>query len=172
MFLNFIKNFLLKRKLKNSIVKQNIDFSKDKIISVGLIIDENVFFNKLELIKELVKNDIELNNIKILIYRNKTKKAETQNEPVFTMKSVNWQGDFVGKEVKDFVSGKYDLLINYFEDAKTPLILTSMKTQANFRVGFSSTDKQLNDFIIDTTIDKYEIFVTELFKYLKILNKI
>ena len=43
---------------------------------------------------------------------------------------------------------------------------------AEFKVGFPSIDERLNHFIIKTEINNYNIFVSELFKYLKLLNKI
>ena len=45
-------------------------------------------------------------------------------------------------------------------------------SKAEFKVGFPSIDERLNHFIIKTEINNYNIFVSELFKYLKLLNKI
>ena len=66
----------------------------------------------------------------------------------------------------------YDLLINYFEIDKAALLLTSQLTQSGFKVGFASVDKKANDLIIHTSVDNHTEFTSEMFKYLKILNKI
>jgi hypothetical protein len=45
-------------------------------------------------------------------------------------------------------------------------------SKAQFKVGFSSIDKRLNHLMIKTQIINHSVFVTELFKYLKLLKKI
>jgi L-rhamnose mutarotase len=64
------------------------------------------------------------------------------------------------------------LLINYYDTEKAALLLVSNQSKASFKVGFSSIDKKLNHFMIDTNAENYKVFIEELFKYLKILNKI
>jgi hypothetical protein len=65
-----------------------------------------------------------------------------------------------------------DLLINYYDTEKVALLLVSNLSKASFKVGFASIDKRLNHFMIDTNAENYIVFMSELFKYLKILNKI
>jgi hypothetical protein len=50
--------------------------------------------------------------------------------------------------------------------------LVSNDSKAHFKVGFSSVDNKLNHFMINTNAENYKVFVEELFKYLKILNKL
>lgn len=172
MFLNFIKNFLLKRKLKNSLITPKFTVANNKIQTVGLIIDERVFDQKLELLKEFIKHDISLSNIKLLIYNEKSDDKNTSNEPVFSMKSFNWNGEVIGKELNNFIKQDFDLLINYFDNPNLPILYASYMTNASFRVGFESNDKKYNDIIIKSPLNEYELFTAELFRYLKILNKI
>jgi len=51
-------------------------------------------------------------------------------------------------------------------------LLTTHLSKASFKVGFASIDKRLNHFMIDTNAENYMVFMEELFKYLKILNKL
>ena len=76
------------------------------------------------------------------------------------------------KEVRDFVESEFDWLISYYDIEKAGLMQVTNLSKARFKVGFSSIDKRINHFMIDTNAENYEIFVTELIKYLKILNKI
>ena len=71
-----------------------------------------------------------------------------------------------------FLKTKFDLLINYHEFDKMPLVYSSYLSNANFKVGFTSKDKIVNQFMINTSLENYQLFLDELFKYLKILNKI
>ena len=74
--------------------------------------------------------------------------------------------------INDFIETPFDLLVNYYDVNKSGLLLLSTKSKAKFKVGFDTVDKRVNHFIIKTLVENYNEFVLELFKYLKILNKI
>ena len=171
MFLNFLKKFLLKRKLKNAFLALTDSFSTDKIKTVGLIIDETYFSGKEQLIQELTEKGIEKQDITLLLYHDKDKKRDL-NFTSFSLKSVSWSGEIDNQEIKDFKAKDFDLLISYYDVEKAPLLLVTQRSKAKFKVGFSNIDKRLNNFMIQTTTENSSVFVEELFKYLKILNKI
>ena len=50
--------------------------------------------------------------------------------------------------------------------------IMEIKSKSKFKVGFDTVDKRVNHFIIKTVVEDFNEFVLELFKYLKILNKI
>ncbi len=172
MFLDFIKNFLIEKAVKKKLSNVK-EASSNKIIkTVGILIDGSLFNKKDALIKELINNGILKADIKILVFRNEIKKEETFNYPVFSPQDLNWNATFNKAEIKDFVTKDFDLLINYYDVEKMPLLLVSQQSRANFKVGFSTIDERLNHFIISINTDNYTIFVNELFKYLKLFKKI
>lgn len=171
MFLNFIKKFLIKRKLKNNLSISGNDFSTHKIKTVGVVIDETYFTEKDTLLNEIIANGILKENVELLLYHDKDKKRD-MNFPSFSFKNVNWSGEINNKEAKDFKKQNFDLLISYYDVEKVPLLLITQKSKAHFKVGFSNIDKRINHLMIDTTAENTTLFVDELFKYLKILNKI
>ena len=171
MFLDFLKKFLLKRKLKQAFDVVTDGFSDDKIKTVGLIIDETYFNDKVHLIEQLKTNGIEENAITLLLYHDKDKKRDAKF-PSFSLKSVSWTGAVGDQEIKDFKAKNFDLLISYYDVEKAPLLLVTQRSKAKFKVGFSSIDKRVNHFMIQTTAEESAVFIEELFKYLKILNKI
>ncbi|WP_264521493.1 DUF6913 domain-containing protein [Flavobacterium sp. N1994] len=172
MFLNYFKDFSTKKIVKNSL--SNVKhLASDKVITtVGIIFDESYFYEKEALVQELIQNGIVENEIKILVYKDKIKKNETFDYPVFSNKDLSWRGTVDKKEVKEFVKQPFDLLINYYDTEKVALLLVSHLSKASFKVGFSAVDKRLNHFMINTNAENYKVFTDELFKYLKILNKI
>lgn len=172
MFLKFLKNFILKRKLKNSLLNVNNNSSTDKIVTVGIVTDESYFKDRESLVQELVSNGIEPGNIKILIYKDKIKKNEESAYPIFSLNNVNWEGVVTKEEVKEFAETNFDMLISYYDIEKAALLLVTQQVKANFKVGFSTIDKRLNHFMINTIAENYHVFSNELFRYLKILNKI
>lgn len=172
MFLNYLKDFSTKKIVKNSL--SNVKhLASDKVIkTVGIIFDETYFYEKEALVNELIQNGISENDIKILVFKDKIKKNEVFDYPIFSNKDLSWRGDVAKKEVKDFVNEPFDLLINYYDTEKVALVSVSHLSKASFKVGFASIDKRLNHFMINTNAENYKVFMDELFKYLKILNKI
>ena len=171
MFLNFLKKFLLKRKLKKAIAFDNETFSSEKIKTVGVIIDETYFTEKEQLVHYLESEGIEKQKIKLLLYHDKDKKRDL-NFPSYSLKSIGWSGTVDDEEVINFKGRNFDLLISYYDVEKAPLLLVTQRSKAGFKVGFSTIDKRLNHLTIQTTAENSAVFIKELFKYLKILNKI
>ena len=172
MFLNYLKDFSTKKIVKNSLSNVKHTASDKIITTVGIIFDETYFNEREALVAELINNGIAEQNIKVLVFKDKIKKNETFDYDVFSHKDLSWRGTVVKKEVKNFIAEPFDLLINYYDTEKVALLLVSHLSKASFKVGFASIDKRLNHFMIDTNAENYKVFMDELFKYLKILNKI
>lgn len=172
MFLNYFKDFATKKIVKNSL--SNVKHSaSDKVIkTVGIIFDESYFYEREALVNELIQNGIAENDIKVLVFKDKIKKNDVFDYPVFSHKDLSWHGTVDKKEVKEFITEPFDLLINYYDTEKVALLLVSHLSKASFKVGFASIDKRLNHFMINTNAENYKVFTDELFKYLKILNKL
>ena len=172
MFLNYIKDYFLKRILRNSLHNVKSISSEVSIQTVGVLIDETHFSQKDVLVKELIANGISEKNIKIVVYRDKIKKDEVYSQPTFSIKDLNWKAEIINPTLTDFVNDKFDLLISYYDEEKAILLNITNNSKALFKVGFSSIDKRLNHLMINTNVQNHTVFVHELFRYLKILNKI
>ena len=172
MFLNYIKDFFLKRILKNNLHNVKSSSSLNAIKTVGLLIDESYFFEKESLIKELIFNGVLENDIKTIVYRDKIKKNEEYSLPTFGIKDLDWKADITNVVVNNFINQKFDLLISYYDVEKAILLTITHNSKAQFKVGFSSVDKRLNHLMINTNAENHKVFTHELFRYLKILNKI
>jgi hypothetical protein len=172
MFLNYIKNYFLLKILKNKL--HNVKSSKEiaSIRTIGLLIDESYFSEKEALISELIANGISKSNIKIIVYRDKWKKNEVYSQPTFGTKHLNWNAQITDSTINEFINEKFDLLINYYDVERAFLIKITHNSKAQFKVGFASVDKRLNHLMINTNAENHTVFVHELFRYLKILNKI
>lgn len=172
MFLNQIRDFFIKSNVKKKFHNVLPDFKSDTIKKVGLIIDESEFNKREALLNKMVTIGFTASEISILLYKDKIYKNEIFDKPSFSNSDLSWSGNFNNPEVNYFVDQKFDLLINYYDCEKLQLLLVSNNSKALFKVGFSKIDKRINHFMIATTSDKFEVFVDELFKYLKILKKI
>ncbi len=172
MFLNYIKSLLVKKTLKRSLSNVTMDDQKNPIKTVGLLVDESYFFNTNELVKEIVSNGITESDIKVIVYRDVLKKNEVYSYPTFGLKDFNFRGATELQPINEFISDEFDLLINYYDVEKPVLSLLTNNSKAKFKVGFSSTDKRLNHLTISSNTENHKVFTHELFRYLKILNKI
>jgi hypothetical protein len=171
MFLNIIKNLLLKNKvsklLSNSSVKNT-----DVIKSVGVILDGSLALETERLLEDLIKHGIEERDVKFLIFKNKINKNDGFKFDLFSYKDISWSGEIMNQKAQLFLNTEFDLLINYHDFEKPPLIYASYLSKANFKVGFASKDKIVNHLMVNTSINNHQPFIDELFKYLKILKKI
>lgn len=172
MFYTIIKNFFLKKNVTKRLLKQKNQLVQKKIASVGLLVDESYFSNTEALVDQIVSQGIDKEQIKILVYKDKIKSKEIIASPFLSLKNISFTGEINKKEVIDFLETPFDLLINYYDVNKYALVLLSVQSKANFKVGFDTVDKRVNHFILKMLVDQYELFTSELFKYLKILNKI
>ena len=172
MFFNYLKELATKKIVKQSLSNVKHIASDKKIKTVGIIFDETYFYEREALVRELISNGIEEKDIKVIVFKNKIKKNEVFDFPVFSFKDLTWIATINNPQVNNFVKEPFDLLINYYDTEKTALVLSSHLSKANFKVGFSLIDHRLNHFMINTNAENYKVFMDELFKYLKILNKI
>ncbi|MFM1753577.1 MAG: hypothetical protein RLZZ236_516 [Bacteroidota bacterium] len=172
MFLNYLKNLFLKYTLRNKWQEVSSLASTNTIQTIGLLIDGSDFDKKESLIQELIANGFIEKNISVINYSDKLSKNEIDQRLIFNSDSMNWNGEITNQVIDNFIQTKFDLLISYYVIEKPILLVITNQSKAQFKVGFSSIDKRLNHLLISTTLEKQSVFVQELFKYLKILNKI
>jgi hypothetical protein len=80
-------------------------------------------------------------------------------------KHLRWNGKISSVEVNDFINKEFDLLISYYNIEKTILLKVTHSSRALFKVGFSSIDKRLNHFMIQTDrILNFHKRVIQIFK--------
>ena len=165
-----ISNGYLNRNIKRSINNLNdnrIDF-KLPILKVGCIIDTNLDVDYFQILELMEKIGLKQKDVKIISY------SDTAfNDPFSKMRiskdSINFYGKIVSADANEFISYDYDLLINYFGDNEI-LTLISSKTNSNFRVGYSESNKYINDIMFSNFFNNFEKFSNELIKYLKFLK--
>ena len=167
MFLNYLKDFFIKKTLKNNLHNVKNEVFTSNIQTIGLLIDESDFRHSKALIKELISNGIDSDKIKIVVYRNKFKDKKEYSFPTFGIKHVEWNGGVKVSFLTEFIETEFDLLISYYDAQKPILKLITNQSKARFKVGFAAIDKNINRWMINTALENYKLFVFELFKYLR-----
>jgi hypothetical protein len=172
MFLNYLKNISVKRILKRRLHNVENSVLSGYVETVGVLIDESHFKEKEALVQELINFGFLEKNINVIVYTDKYKKNGIYSQPTFGAVHLNWGAEITNQVVNNFTNKNFDLLISYYDVEKAILLLATHNSKAKFKVGFSSIDKRLNHMMINTNAGDYKVFVHELFRYLKILNKI
>jgi hypothetical protein len=172
MFIKYIKEISVKKILKRSLHNVKPSALNKPIETVGILIDESYFEDKELLKQEIIANGIKESDISFLVFKDKIKKTDTYIEPTFSNKNMSFSGHFNKEFISEFVNKPFDMLISYYDVEKAPLLLITHHSKAMFKVGISDIDKRLNHLMINTNAENHTVFVHELFRYLKILNKI
>nr|WP_313790289.1 hypothetical protein [Allomuricauda pacifica] len=142
------------------------------ITRVGCIVDLDNFVDG-ERFYELIDDfSLRPNAIKIIGYKRDFDNTSPYAIQIFSDKDLGWKGDIENGYVLEFLGREYDLLINYYEDDNLMLKLLSIRTPARLKVGFSALDPKFNDLILNTPFKDFNLFKSELKKYLKVLNEI
>ena len=110
-------------------------------------------------------------NIEIVIFQQKIPK-ENELSYLYSSKDFGWYGKVNSEAIKNILTKKYDLLINYSKVDNLYSNLLILQCKAGFKVGFASLDNRLYDMLIDCKPTEISLFNKELKKYLEILNKI
>jgi hypothetical protein len=172
MIYKIVKDFFLKRTVNNKLKNYQLQVSSNKIVKVGILIDANYFTNQEVLIDELVDYGILRENIEVLSFINKSKKTILEKFDYFFRKDISLGGLFKSDRVINFTNQSFDMLISYYDIQKPTLLLVTRSSKAKFKVGFQTIDKRVNHIVINSVAENYSEFISELFKYLKILKKI
>jgi hypothetical protein len=169
MFLNYIKEFFIKKSLRKNLQAQQYKVFSKEMKTIGLLVDESKFKNSEELNAEIILQGIASENIKVMSYRSRISKKETYFFPVFGKKDISWNGKIINSDLADFIATEFDILISYYDGNTAYLELVTSLSKAKFKVGFTM-ENSANRLMINTNIENYKLFIAELFKCLKNIN--
>lgn len=88
-----------------------------------------------------------------------------------TDKEISWQGKIRNYHADRLSEQEYDVLINYFNEPKLPLLLLSSSIKAKLRIGFQGIDEKFNDIIVNCKLEEETIFTAEVKKVLSTIIK-
>ena len=107
---------------------------------------------------------ISLNQIKFISMIDNLENPPNSWDAFYGKENFDWLGHCKNVEVNEFVNIPFDLLISYYKPNSYELNIVTAMSKANFKIGLSSQDKRLHDFIIeidpeniDTLTELYEI---------------
>jgi len=160
------KNFLKElRKLPESKTP-----NATKIHSVGILTTNELSYayNLAQKINEALPT---VRNVHIYSYR-EFKKSNEISYQHFSSEDISWKGKVTDASFESFIENPFDLLIGYFDEKQLYLEFAALKSEANFKIGFSGVNDHLFDLLIHESPSKVDSFNAEVSKYLTLLDKI
>lgn len=153
---------------KDSIAPQ---IKNEPIENIGVLIDEETYLkNDVEYLLQSILG-IDTTAIQIFIMR-KFKKKDKPSDIHFTVKDFGWVGEINNPNLQKFIETPFDLFINFDAYNNMYIKYLTLMSKGKFKVGYSKTDDRLYNFMIVHEEDDLKTFISELKKYLKILNKL
>jgi len=162
---------LLRKKINKSLIdlSEQIRIKPNPIKSLGCIVDPS-FPVSVDVFIDLANSiGLKEKDLKIITFQEDKNTFNVFSNMNITPECISFYGNLIGNDSLEFISKDYDLLINFFK-SNPELTLLSSKTKAKFRVGFESTENQLNDLIFSNKIKKFKSFKLELIKYLNLIK--
>ncbi|NEV93104.1 hypothetical protein G3567_02940 [Psychroflexus sp. YR1-1] len=161
--LNSIQTYFIKKRLNSSKGSESLDFSESK---VGLLYNEDVS-DKDQLLERMAKNfDVDSSEIHVLGFSRKAYAKEKQPDFVFLKKDFSLLGQIQSEVIAEFLATHYKLLFNFFGKDEIYLERIAQLTQAKLKLGFSESNQNVNDLLLD--LDPKDLsFFEEGSKYIK-----
>lgn len=163
-------NQIFFNKKATHLLKNSSEYASTKVNKVIILLDE--LSNKEKVLKSFsAETGISKEAVQCVVFQKKVSK-NNEDKSIISPKDFAWYGKIRSENLKDILTEKYDMLINYGKEDTlyTNLLLLHCKT--NFRVGFSYLNNQLYDLLINCNYGEIDLFNKELYKYLKILKKV
>lgn len=142
--------------------------SQKEIKTVGVITSQSI--SKWTNIQKEVEKILGVENVSFFSFLDVDKQFKSSRNH-FSEKSFNWQGDIQQLELSNFLEEPFDLLIGYFNKKNIFIESPVLQSKATFKVGISEVNQKLYEIEIAAIPSNIHNFLTELKKYLVLLNK-
>lgn len=143
------------------------------IVTFGLILDQDSLGNLEDMRKFSEEIGLESQHTMTLLFLPKRLKPQgVEGITLLTPSDISWLGKFKSKEVKDFISQSFDMLLCYQKRPNKVLEKLVESSKAEFKVGRLEGNARIYDLAIAARHEDVKVFIEEVKKYLRILNKL
>ena len=170
--LKIIKEKTLQKRTLKNVTKRNVSNRNSVLKTIGLLMDEKFYGNFIMPNEFTDFFKVSAKNISTLTYKAKPLKNTVQEVNQITNKDFGWKGDLHNTQAQNFLNQDFDILVGVYSGKNSYLDWMISQSKAKFKVGFKNADEKLFDLIIQVSPSEKEIFITELKKYLIVLNKL
>ncbi|WP_378172926.1 DUF6913 domain-containing protein [Aquimarina sp. SS2-1] len=172
MILKGLKRNALKKSIESYIKKRRSSAKEvTGIKSLAVLIDASQSVNVLSVLKLANELGVKSDRLKVMGYKEDQKEiSDDKDAAYYNDKSFSVNGSVKSNSLNDFIKKEYDVLINFYSESKLELDYVAAASNAKFKVGFAEIDNRINDLVIGVDNQDNNLFISELKKYLKILQ--
>jgi hypothetical protein len=172
MILKGFKEKSNKKYLNKLLAKRQVNVNNDAVVSLGIIlnIDKINDFDAFRALADYI--EVRPNRLKVIAFSSGKKDDVHAWNECYNPKDFGWNGTIKNMQLREFLDTKFDVLISYYEEDILELKLMTAESRAKFKIGILQSDERLNDLIIKTNLNQFDLFKEEVFKYLTIFKKI
>ena len=169
---------LLKKEIKKSSKRNTVVCNLNTASSVALLmnISEEPDMRKITKFEKFLKAEFGIKKVFALgYYDNKKEEPNFLRSSIsfdcLQRKDLSWNGVPSGNAYENFISEKYDILIDLTSYYNVPLRFVLLRSNAKFKVGrFSEESAPYYDMMIDSKDGDFEEFANQLVHYLTMIN--
>lgn len=154
------------------LISRNVAISNTPIESVGVVLNLKEFGDLNAFRTFIADLGVLPPKTKVITFVEDNKITDKLWDTYFSPKEFGWNGSIKNTDLQTFVDTEFDALICFYKQHCVELDLITASSKAKFKIGISNDHLKMYDFVIDVATDQFEIFKTELKKYLTILKKI
>ena len=171
MILKGLKRNALKKSIESH-VKKRTSQAKEvaDIKSLAVLIDASDSVNVLSLVKLANELGVKSDQLMVMGYKDQKEVSDDKDAAFYNDKSFGVNGGVKTASLRKFIDKEYDVLINFYSESKLELDYVAAASNAKFKVGFAEIDNRINDLVIGSANQNINLFISELKKYLKILQ--
>ncbi|WP_298541041.1 hypothetical protein [uncultured Aquimarina sp.] len=172
MILKGLKKNALKKSIESHIKKRkSLAKEVSGIKSLAVLIDASQSVNVLSVVKLANELGVKSERLKVMGYKEDQKEiSDDKDAAYYNDRSFGVNGSVKSNSLNDFINNDYDVLINFYSESKLELDYVAAASKAKFKVGFAEIDNRINDLVIGAANQNINLFISELKKYLKILQ--
>lgn len=153
-------------KLENSCRERKQHWPKTLVI----VFDANQI-SDIEIFKKwAITLQIPVENLTLLGFTKDANNDNLEGTVLFDKNLIKWSGGISSVDFKKILSASYDLQINHFESPSLMTRYVSLKLNSGFKVGYAFHEECSYDLAVNVPLTNQELFISEIAKYLKILN--
>ncbi|RZS92611.1 DUF6913 domain-containing protein [Aquimarina brevivitae] len=169
------------KSLKRSAIKKRIEAHLQKRVSnpgavskltdIAVLIDASETIDIISILKLAGELGVNPDRVKVMGFVEEKKELEDKPEAsYYNNKSFSLNGSVKRDSLQHFIDKDFDILINFYSENKLELNYVATLSKAKLKVGFAEVDHRINDLIIGGSSEQQGLFISELKKYLKILQ--
>ncbi len=173
MILKGLKRNAIKKSIETHLKKRNTSSTGiSSLKTLAVLVDASNSINIGAIVK--LANELQVNpeDLKVVGYKEDKDIEDDKDAAYYNDKSFAVNGSVKNRALQDFMNKEYDVLITFYEENKLELNYVAAVSKAKLKIGFAEVDNRINDLIIGSTTNDTNLFISELKKYLKILQVI